>query len=335
MTSSPDALVAAAGLPDFLLPWVDRFYEPLELDLAEVLAAGPLTELEVLRRIPGITTVDLARAARRGVVDPDGDGERVALADFHARFEIWAMFEGWRDVPDDVAARLNRWELVHYEDGLAADLAIGPDGAITADPGSSRDAAYSYILLDEAEATVCRVPHVYQWPCDCRAMFGRCRKPVNVCLRFDNDRGLGWEISAERAVALLREADHAGLMHTAVVGAEGEAGAICNCCTDCCFPHQASRRLGIDGQWPRRRYLAVVDPDACTLCGRCVKRCPFEALSLPTATEPGQKPKPGREREPERAGTPRDLLFTADRCRGCGLCATGCRESAIAMAPRP
>lgn len=322
MTSSPDALVTAAGLPDFLLPWAGRFYEPLELDLVEVLAAGPLPEPEVLRRIPGLTAAGLVRAQRRGVVDLAGGEEQVSLADFHTRFEIWAMFEGWRDVPDDVAAQLNGWELAHYEEGLAADLGIGPDGGITADPGSSRDAAYSYILLNEAEDTVCSVPHVYQWPCDCRAMFGRCRKPVNVCLRFDNDRGLGWEISAERAVTLLREADRAGLMHTAVVDPEGEAGAICNCCIDCCFPHQASRRLGIAGQWPRRRHIAAPDPAACTLCGRCVKRCPFGALSLPPKPAPGQ------------AGTPRDLLFAADRCRGCGLCATGCRESAIAMAPR-
>ncbi len=215
---------------------------------------------------------------------------------------------------------LNGWELAHYEEGVAADLGIGPDGSIGADLRSSRDAAYSYILLDEAEDLVCREPNVYLWPCDCRAMFGRCRKPVNVCLRFDNDRGLGWEISAERAVSLLREADRAGLMHTGVVDPESEAGAICNCCTDCCFPQQASRHLGIAGRWPRRRHIAALDVAACTVCGRCIRRCPFEALSL--------SPEPGP------VGTPRSLHFAAERCRGCGLCATGCRESAIAMAPR-
>jgi ferredoxin len=320
MTPSTDVLVKAAGLPALLAPWADRFYEPLELDLACVLADGPLPEADVLRRMPGLTAAGLARAARRGVVDLADGGDQVSFADFHTRFEIWAMFEGWRDVPDDVAAQLNGWELAHYEAGIAADLAIGPDGSITADPATSRDAAYSYILLDEAEDIVCRVPHVYQWPCDCRAMFGRCRKPVNVCLRFDNDRGLGWEVSAERAVSLLREADRAGLMHTGIVGPEGEAGAICNCCTDCCFPQQASRRLGIADQWPRRRHIAVVDPAACTLCGRCARRCPFEALTL--------SPEPGRGATPTGR-----LVFAAERCRGCGLCATGCRESAIAMAP--
>ncbi len=353
MTPSTDALVTAFGLPVFLVPWADRFLEPLDFALVEALAAGPLPEAEVLRRIPGLTAVDLARAVRRGVADLADEGDRLALASFHARFEIWAMFEGWKDVPDDVAVQLNEWELSYYEAGVAADLGIGPDGGISADPGSSRNAAYAYILLNEAEDIVRSVPHVYQWPCDCRAMFGRCRKPVNVCLRFDNDRGLGWEISAERAVSLLREADRAGLMHTGFVGLGDEAGEICNCCTDCCFPHQASRRLGIDGEWPGRQYVAAVDAAACTLCGRCAKRCPFEALTL--------SPEPGSERAPRSGATvmpdaetdgavvvaepaahtgkrqargSRSLLFTADRCRGCGLCASGCPESAIAMARR-
>ena len=38
---------------------------------------------------------------------------------------------------------------------------------------------------------------------------------MNVCLRFDNDRGLGWEISRERAAEILLQTDKAGLMHTA------------------------------------------------------------------------------------------------------------------------
>ena len=140
MTSNNDALVTAFGLPVFLMPWADRFFEPVEIDLVEVLAAGPLPEAAVLRGLPGLTPADLARAARRGVVDLAKEGDRVALAGIHARFEIWALFEGWKDVPDEVAAELNEWELADYEAGVAADLAVGPDGGIGAAQGSSRNA---------------------------------------------------------------------------------------------------------------------------------------------------------------------------------------------------
>ena len=140
MTSNNDALVTAFGLPVFLAPWSGRFFERPELELIEVLAAGPQPAAEALRRVPVLTAVDLARAVRRGMVDVAHEGDQVALAGFHARFGIWAMFEGRKDVPDDVAAQLNEWELAYHEAGVAADLAVGPEGGIGAAQGSSRNA---------------------------------------------------------------------------------------------------------------------------------------------------------------------------------------------------
>jgi ferredoxin len=318
MTARDKALVSAFGMPAFLAPWADRFFEPLELRLVDALAAGPLTAAELLARVSGLAPGDLVRAHRRGIVDLEGDdqsgapraaeaGAIVTLADFHARFDIWAMFEGWKDIPEDVAERLNDWELEHYTTRVAADVTALRDGRRPA----GEDADLAYLLLDEAEAMVLAASRVYVRPCDCRAMFRRCRKPLDVCLGFGNDRGLGWEISRERAVEILRRADRAGLMHTGFASlAPGEAGGICSCCTDCCFPHLAAGRLGAAAVWPRRRYRAMVAAAACTLCGRCVKRCPFTALSVG------------------------DLLEVDPAlCRGCGLCATGCPESAIAMEP--
>jgi ferredoxin len=318
MTAIDEALVSAFGMPGFLLPWADRFFDPLELALIEALAAGPLPAKELLTCVSGLTPDDLARAHRRWVVDlEDRDaadlvggehaGAIVTLSDFHARFDVWAMFEGWKDVPADIAARLSDWELEHYVARIESDVTALRDGVDS--PGG--DAELSYLLLEEAEAVVRAAPRVYLRPCDCRAMFRRCRKPRDVCLGVDNERGLGWEISRERAVEILRAADRAGLMHTGYVGrTAGEVGGICNCCTDCCFPQLAAERLGVAAVWPRRRYRAAVTPGACTVCGLCVKRCPFGALSL------------GDE-----------LVVDPSLCRGCGLCATGCPEDALAMEP--
>ena len=69
--------------------------------------------------------------------------------------------------------------------------------------------------------------------------------------------------------------------------------------------------------WPRRRHVARLLPDVCTLCGTCTERCPFGALTIETG-ESGEEA----------------LVLAAAECRGCGLCATGCPESAIAMEPR-
>ena len=329
--AAQEALTVAFGMPAFLLPLADRFLEPGDLSLISALAGGPLSTVEVLQGLRALTCADLERAHRRGILDWRGTGtEEVALADFHARYEVWALFEGWKDVPDDIAERINEWELEEYAGSIGADLVAIREGRLA----QGGEAAYTYLLLPEAEELIGNQPRVYLWPCNCRAMYRRCRLPVNVCLRFENDRGLGWEISTERALELLREADGAGLMHTAHAGAgASEAHAVCNCCADCCFPQMAARLLDVADLWPTRRHRARVDAAACTVCGRCASRCPFGAFVVPRANHGGAGD--AREVVASRPGAAegkrRALLFSADECRGCGLCATGCPENAIVM----
>lgn len=289
----------------------------------------------------------LERAWRRGILDreeacgadesADGDGstasgEAAAFLDqrpaprapvfayrpagFRTRFEHWALFEGWKDVPGDVRARLCEWEAAHYTDGLRDRVATLRAGDTP--PEDERGAAY--VLLDEAEALLRRAERIYLWPCDCRAMVGGCGKPQMVCLRFENDRGVGWEISTERAVELMRAANRAGLMQTAeIVPGDGPIsdGAICNCCADCCFEQRASRALDAARIWPHSRYVAEV-PDDCSRCGLCARRCPFEAITMTGAARDDGKHLP---------------VLDPGLCRGCGVCATGCPDEVIAMRP--
>ena len=287
----------AVGAPDFIVPWLDRLYDEDDMALALAAASG---------RAAGAAPARLERACRRAVLDRDEAGAYTP-ADLHTRLESWAMFEGWKDVPLAVHRRLADWDADHYTETIRAGVEAVRDGR----EGDQGD--YTYVLLREAEAILHAQEHIYLWPCDCRAIVGKCRKPMHVCLRFDNDRGVGWEISAERAVKVLRAADKAGLMHTAdYAGDPTAAGAICNCCTDCCYPHLATERLGTGDVWPVRRHVASIDLDACKKCGRCALRCPFDAI------------------DSRHDGRP---ALTTERCRGCGLCQTGCSADAIELLP--
>jgi Pyruvate/2-oxoacid:ferredoxin oxidoreductase delta subunit len=334
-TSAWAAVARAVEAPEFLLPWLDRFYEPAEADVILALADGPLSPAALARALAAGGMDDAAwralleRAHRRAVVTWPGEGT-VSLADFRTRLEIWALFEGWKDVPAAIRERVCDWDLDAYAESIRADVGALRDG--TAPPGGTGD--YAYLLLEEGERLIAEAEHVYLWPCDCRALWGRCRKPVNVCLRFANDRSLGWEISKERAIEILRETDRAGLMHTDYVGwSDTDPHAICNCCTDCCSPHLAAERLGVSEVWPRRRYRARLDAARCTLCGRCAKRCPFEAFTALGDAEPAGEATlvagPGKV----AGGASRSIAFAAQACRGCGICATGCAEEAIIMEP--
>ena len=311
VTPTMAAVAATVGAPDFLLPWLDRFYDGEDAELvlaAAAQAAGGRSRRagDGAARLAGFDASRLERAVRRAVLDVDEAGAH-APADFRTRLEIWAIFEGWKDVPFAVHRELADWEVENYTASIREGLEALKDGR----PTDASEAGYTYLLLSEAEEVIAGEARVYLWPCDCRAIVGKCRKPVNVCLRFENDRGLGWEISTERAIEILRATDRAGLMHTDYIGrSQDDPHAICSCCTDCCFPHLATERLGAADVWPVRRHVASIDRDLCKSCGRCGLRCPFDAIVCRTDGRPELKPS---------------------LCRGCGLCATGCSNEAIQM----
>jgi Pyruvate/2-oxoacid:ferredoxin oxidoreductase delta subunit len=319
---SQDAVCQAFGIPDFLCAWIEQFFEPDEFDLILALESRPLSGKDLHHVLSG-TTIEAAqsetfvfanwleRAYTRGIINKAED-DRFELADFHVRFEVWALFEGWKDIPQDIQRQLNEWELAYYEECKRGIIARLRQGLVVEERSE-------YVLLHEAEALFEEAEHIYLWPCNCRAMMQRCKQSVYTCLRFTNDRGLGWEISKERAKKITREANQKGLMQLGEVSRASDGsftGGLCNCCSDCCYPHLLAERVGSQKIWPTSRHIAVYHQDACTGCGACVRRCPFQAF----------------EKGPEWQTT-KEIVFISERCRGCGLCATGCPEKAVSMQP--
>lgn len=318
-------------IPAFIAPWLDRFFEESEIRLVLLLAEKPLRTAEIgakwagdrrYTQLKGLSAL-LDRSYRRGIIKRYEDG-RFQPADFHARFDIWAMFEGWQDIPAEICERLNAWEFEYYRQQHR-------DQIKTLQTGGRRDPSKTwpeYILLHEAEALVDRVEHIYLWPCNCRSMMGRCRKNVYTCIRFSNHLDLGWEISKYRAKEIIRAANKTGLMQNGEVSVAPDgsiSGAVCNCCADCCFPHQLSEQANAVGLWPLSRYVARHLVRRCTACGLCVKRCPFQAFKL-------KKPRPVKNSGlNSHAKNKPSIIFDKSLCRGCGVCSTGCPENAIEM----
>ena len=64
------------NLPDFLIPWIDRFYEPLEMDLLQIIVNKPLEKERIVKLLEKKKTLKdynnfdrfLERAWQRGVV---------------------------------------------------------------------------------------------------------------------------------------------------------------------------------------------------------------------------------------------------------------------------
>ncbi len=274
-TADLNAVAQQVDAPECIVEWLDRFYSPLELDClanpSKIDALGPHWERQI----------------QRGVLTQKEDGS-FAPANFHVRY----------------------WELDDYIQRHNADIETLKAGKL---PPAHRIIP-RYLLLDEALETVDLADHLFLWPCNCRSMMAGCTHPVYTCIRFDNAQGQGNEISKEKAKSIIIQANKKGLMQSGELGRDENGrlmGAICNCCSDCCFPHLMASECHAEKLWPISRYTAVFKAEDCIRCGRCVRRCPFDAFSQTT---------------------PKTLpMFDSQLCRGCGLCSETCPSDAIGM----
>jgi ferredoxin len=122
-------------------------------------------------------------------------------------------------------------------------------------------------------------------------------------------RGIGREITLPESLALLAENQREGLVLQPSNTQRAEF--ICSCCGCCCG------MLGMHKSLPRpvdfwaSNYYAAADPEACSGCGTCEKRCQVQAVRVSKTTRTAQVDR--------------------SRCIGCGLCVPACPENALTL----
>jgi len=142
----------------------------------------------------------------------------------------------------------------------------------------------------------------------------KCDSPIKNCVTFATYERPARpdDITKERAIEILDEAEEVGLVHT-VSNSIKDVYYFCNCCGCCCGILRGITDWGIEKSVAYANYSAVIDPDTCTGCGLCIERCQVNAISE------------------------NDGVSVVDRakCIGCGLCVSGCPENAAQLEPRP
>ena len=154
--------------------------------------------------------------------------------------------------------------------------------------------------------------------CECRSHYQRCNNPLEVCLLLDDvgdalvSKGKARHVSLIEAAQVLKKANKWGLVHLCLYRPDHRVFALCSCCNCCCHDLQIIRLFGRQELMVHSDYRAATDPELCTHCGECIRRCVFGARLLE-----GQR-----------------LVFTDNKCMGCGLCVSVCPVGIIRMVLR-
>ena len=148
-----------------------------------------------------------------------------------------------------------------------------------------------------------------------------CRKqaPVEeICIalgagaRFLARRGFMEEKSTEELLAILDTARSYKLTHV-TDNIREKPSFICNCCA-CCCELMAGIQMGFADGVAKTPFLANLDPESCTLCGKCVKACNVAGI------------EPVKELQTVR--------IDDKRCLGCGACLDVCPQDALKLVER-
>ncbi|MBW2091504.1 MAG: 4Fe-4S binding protein [Deltaproteobacteria bacterium] len=160
-------------------------------------------------------------------------------------------------------------------------------------------------------------------PCPCRTRTEKLdireckdRFPVGACIFIDRaaarfeEIGLGKRVTKEQAISYLDEMVELGLIPTAENFISDPHSIMCLCC-GCCCSNVRGRTRWDNPTAVSPSSFAPQASDECILCGTCVDRCFFGALSLDEDI--------GRS------------VVDPEKCIGCGVCTITCPEEALKL----
>jgi electron transport complex protein RnfB len=293
---------------------LEYLFSPEEAALAAELAIEPETPRVIASRLdrnPAVIRDQLKDMARKGLITA-GRGEGglgyclmpfvVGIYEMQAgrmNAELAKRFEDYFHSAFQRASAIQPpfHRVVAVQESVKADISIAP--------------------FESAAGLIARASAWGVTDCICRkqtALVGHpCPHPVEACMvmsstagAFHGRKGVR-ELTQPEALDLLRSVAEAGLVHSVANNQEGN-WYICNCCACSCGILRGMAEGGVASVIAHSGFVCRVDEAACSACGVCVERCPFQAITVD--------------------GTARVEKI---RCAGCGVCTVGCPNDALTL----
>jgi Pyruvate/2-oxoacid:ferredoxin oxidoreductase delta subunit len=148
-----------------------------------------------------------------------------------------------------------------------------------------------------------------------------CHNPQDVCLTFNkvaeslSKHGIARQIDRAEAHKVLDQCIGLGLVQLGDNVQEGVA-FICNCCSCCCEPLLAYRKMGYNAR-VTTNFVSTCAKNGCNACSACVDRCPVQAIIVERDAKGNDQP-----------------VIDDSRCIGCGVCVRFCQTGCLALARR-
>ena len=262
-----------------------------------------------------------------------GSGSQYVLPPPMAGFFEFSLMRVRSDVDQKLLSQMFHEYVTEEEDFMRHLMGMGgtPVGRTYVNEKALPKEADTYILdYERASEIIKSAPHIAVGMCYCRHKKQHtgesCDAPMDICMTFGNvadslsRAGYARKIEAAECLELL---DLAQEHHLVQFGEniQKTPSFICNCCGCCCEALVGARKFGYQNPVATTNFMPLVST-GCNGCGKCVRICPVEAMSLVSTNNPVN---------------PREMRAKVDQglCLGCGVCVGVCDRSQILMEPRP